>query len=140
MPVTTSPTPRQLSKQRCRSCTRRSLLEATCTRQTSSSSSGRTLRMCGSLTGASYDARSPAAADRRHPGITQEVAANENQRGGVFLEHGARAHPHSRPLHEKPFQERVIADSNESLDAVIILQFRQRGEERVHAGRLAGDV
>src|SRR5206468_820640 len=34
--------------------TERSLLEATCTRQTSSSSSGRTLRMCGSLTGASY--------------------------------------------------------------------------------------
>ena len=34
--------------------TRRSLLEATCTRQTSSISSGRTFRMCGSLTGASY--------------------------------------------------------------------------------------
>ena len=48
--------------------TRPSLLEATCARQTSSSSSGRTLRMCGSLTGASYNARSPAAADRSRAG------------------------------------------------------------------------
>src|SRR5262249_53755376 len=42
----------------------RSLLAATCTRQTSASSSGRTLRICTSLMGASERARAPGALDR----------------------------------------------------------------------------